>query len=355
MRKKTIGKAVAIIGLSSVLMSGCGLFGPSEESNAPLDAPTPITVEQGNTSTNTQDPTTGKEGTGEATVQTWQRTVYLFDSNGYVVPVSLVLPKEEGSAKQVLKYMVKGGPVEMLKPQGFEPVLPEGTKVLGMTIKEGKATIEFSSEFKNYNKQNEQKILEAITRSMTEFSNVKDIAIWVNGQQLEEMPQNGTPISLLTREKGINTELAEGAHPGRTTAVTVYYQGILDDKRSYFVPVTRLVPETDKIAEVVVQELIKGPKEGSQLISSLIRTTKLLGVEQKKDTLVVNLSDDILTFDSKKEANPEVLDSLVLSLTENTGVKQVQVLVEGKPLAQSGAQKYDQPVSRPAAINTFEF
>nr|WP_278431204.1 GerMN domain-containing protein [Brevibacillus laterosporus] len=351
MKKRPIGKMTAVVGLSAILITGCGLFGPSKETSAPIQAPS-ITGVDPNPLQITEDQT-GEETQGVVT-QTTKRTVYLQDTNGFVVPVSLILPKAEGPAKQVLSYMVKGGPVETLKPQGFEALLPEGTKVLGMSIKEGKATIEFSSEFKNYKATDEQKILDAITRSMTEFDTVKDIAIWVNGQALNEMPANGTPISLLNRQKGINTELVEGAHPGRTSAVTVYFQSQLDDKRTYFVPVTRLIPETQDMSKAAVEELIKGPKEGSPLFSSLLRTTKILGVEQQKDTVVVNLSNDVLKYDKGKEANPEAMESLVLSLTENTGIKKVQVQVEGKPLAQAGSMKFDQPVSRPIQINAFE-
>ncbi|AKF92278.1 GerMN domain-containing protein [Brevibacillus laterosporus] len=351
MKKRPIGKMTAVVGLSAILMTGCGLFGPSNETSAPIQTPS-ITGADPNPLQITEEQT-GEETQGAVT-QTTKRTVYLQDTNGFVVPVSLILPKAEGPAKQVLSYMVKGGPVETLKPQGFEALLPEGTKILGMSIKEGKATIEFSSEFKNYKAADEQKILDAITRSMTEFDTVKDIAIWVNGQPLSEMPANGTPISLLNRQQGINTELVEGAHPGRTSAVTIYFQSQLDDKRTYFVPVTRLIPETQDMSKAVVEELIKGPKEGSPLFSSLLRTTKVLGVEQQKDTVVVNLSNDILKYDKGKEANPEAMESLVLSLTENTGIKKVQVQVEGKPLTQAGSMKFDQPVARPLQINAFE-
>ncbi|QIC08006.1 spore gernimation protein [Brevibacillus sp. 7WMA2] len=351
MKKRPIGKMTAVVGLSAILMTGCGLFGPSKETSVPIQTPS-ITGADPNPLQITEEQT-GEETQGAVT-QTTKRTVYLQDTNGFVVPVSLILPKAEGPAKQVLSYMVKGGPVETLKPQGFEALLPEGTKILGMSIKEGKATIEFSSEFKNYKAVDEQKILDAITRSMTEFDTVKDIAIWVNGQPLSEMPANGTPISLLNRQQGINTELVEGAHPGRTSAVTIYFQSQLDDKRTYFVPVTRLIPETQDMSKAVVEELIKGPKEGSPLFSSLLRTTKVLGVEQQKDTVVVNLSNDILKYDKGKEANPEAMESLVLSLTENTDIKKVQVQVEGKPLTQAGSMKFDQPVSRPLQINAFE-
>ncbi|RNB54355.1 spore gernimation protein [Brevibacillus gelatini] len=348
MKMGHIGKMTTVLGVSAVLLSGCGLYGPETETSS-IDAPPQVSVDQPNGAVS---PDVAVQGSEQAVQQTSERTVYLLDANGYVVPVSLTLPKTEGPAKQVLSYMVKGGPVESMLRGGFSAVLPQGTEVKGLVIKDGVATVDFSKEFKTYEEKDEKKILDAVTRALTEFSNVKTVQIWVNGTPLTEMPVASTPITQLDRSHGVNLELAEGAMPGKTSAVTVYFQGQLDDQRTYYVPVTRLVPETADIAKATVEELIKGPKQGSQLFSSLLRTTRVLDVKQEKDLITVDLSSDILKYDEGKEASPEALQSLVLSLTESTGAKQVQLLVEGKPLA-NGA--FTKPVSRPLQLNPIAF
>lgn len=347
---RRVGKMTAVLGVSAMLMSGCGLFGPQKEA-ASIDAPPPSEVALDGSKSVATD---GSQPTAEQAHGTVNRTLYLLDANHYVVPVSLPLPKVEGAAKQVLTYMVKGGPVAELLPSGFQPVLPEGTKVMGMTIKDGTANVDFSKEFKQYDSKDEEKIIDAVSRALTEFKTIKNVAIWVNGKPLSEMPVDNTPISQLGRSHGINKELAEGAIPGRTTPVTVYFQGQLDDKHSYFVPVTRMIPETTDVAKAVVEELIKGPKEGSQLFSSILRTTKVLDVKSASDTVTVNLSNDILKYDSGKEASPDAIQSLLLSLTESTGANKVQVLVEGKPLT-SGTYDFSKPVVRPVQINPMQF
>lgn len=353
MISRRIGKITAVLGVSVLLLTGCGLFGPEKEATS-IDPPpqSEVAVEEGTTAA----PATGEEGApvDGQTQAPAERTVYLLDANGYVVPVALTLPKEEGVAKQVLSYMVKGGPVETMLPQGFQAVLPEGTRILGMVVKGGTATIDFSKEFKQYDAKDEQKIMDAITRALTEFPTIKNVSIWVSGKPLTEMPVNRTPVSQLDRNHGVNLELAEGAIPGNTTSVTVYFQSQLDDKRSYFVPITRLIPETKERARAVVEELAKGPKQGSPLFSSLLSTTKVLDVKEKDGTVTVNLSDDILKYNNGQEANPEALESLVLSLTENTGYSKVQLLVDGKPLS-SGTYDFSQPVVRPLSINAMQF
>jgi len=355
MNIRRIGKLTTVLGVSAMLLTGCGLFGPEKEATS-IDPPplSEVAVEDPTQSTGLP----GEQGAPVDAVaqQSAERTVYLLDANGYVVPVALTIPKEEGIAKQVLTYMVKGGPVETMLPQGFQAVLPEGTKVLGMVVKDGTATVDFSKEFKQYDAKDETKIMDAITRALTEFPTIKNVSIWVNGTPLTEMPVNNTPVSQLDRNHGVNLELAEGAIPGNTTSVTVYFQSQLDDKRSYFVPVTRLIPETKERARAVVEELVKGPKQGSPLFSSLLSTTKVLDVKESEGTVTVNLSEDILKYGSGKEANPDALESLVLSLTENTGYNKVQLLVEGKPLSSTtGAYDFSKPVVRPLSINAMTF
>lgn len=349
MKIRSMSQATAVLGVSALLLSGCGLFGPEKEATS-IDAPPQSQVAAQLPNAAADDG--AAQGAEPAVTTTAERTVYLLDANGYVVPVSLTLPKEEGVAKQVLSYMVKGGPVESMLQGGFKAVLPEGTEVKGLVIKNGVATVDFSKEFKSYDPQDEKRILDAVTRTLTEFSNVKTVQIWVNGTPLNEMPVASTPITQLDRSHGVNLELADGAVPGNTSAVTVFFQGQLDDTRTYFVPVTRLVPATADIAKATVEELIKGPKEGSQLFSSLLRTTRVLDVKQEKDLLTVNLSSDVLKYDDGKAASPDALESLVLSLTETTGVPKVQILVEGKPLPTGD---YSKPVSRPVQLNPLQF
>lgn len=351
-------KVTAVVGVSAMLLSGCSLFGSSEETSN-LDATGQTTVGVDPNAATPADGTqplqvpTAADGTAAQT--TVHPTVYLLDSNGYVVPVMLTLPKAEGSAKQVLTYMIKGGPVQQLLPQGFQAILPEGTKVLGMSIKEGVATVDFSKEFTKYDAKDEQKVVDAITRALTEFPNIKNVTIWVNGTPLAEMPVDKTPVSLLQRGNGVNLELSDGTIPGQSTPVTVYFQSQLDEKHSYFVPVTRLIPETTNKAQAVVEEFIKGPREGSPLFNSLVSTTRVLGVEQNNDTLVVNLSDEALAYDKGKEPSPEAMEALVLSLTESTGSQKVQIKVDGKPLAQAGELDLSKPVVRPKEINATLF
>ncbi|RXT14669.1 GerMN domain-containing protein [Ammoniphilus sp. CFH 90114] len=340
---------------TAILLSGCGLFGPEQTVGPqPIDPPHmsqtgPVGDSKEVTLNLNPEQGQASDTTAEA-AQMIAMPVYMMDPDGYVVPISLQLPKAEGAAKQVLSHMVKGGPVELMKPEGFTPLIPEGTKILGMTIKDGVATIDFSPEFKNYEAKNEQKLIDAITFALTSFDTIKEVNIWINGYPQDVMPVNGTPISSLTRENGINVELANNVQVGNTTPITLYFQGETADNAPYYVPVTRLIPRTDNKAMATLEQLIQGPKDGTNLFSSILPTTKVLDVKMENGVAVVNFDDKLLSYNDGK-ANPMAMESILLSLTENAEVGAVQFMVNGQMNVMAGEKDYSNPVSRPIELN----
>ncbi|MGD6840770.1 GerMN domain-containing protein, partial [Bacillus thuringiensis] len=127
-------------------------------------------------------------------------------------------------AKQAIEYLVKNGPVENVLPNGFRAVLPADTQVT-VDIKEGTAIADFSPEFNNYQPEDEQRILQSVTWTLTQFDSVEKVELRVNGYPLTEMPVNGTPIDEkgLTRKVGINVDTSGVVDPTSTKPLTVYY------------------------------------------------------------------------------------------------------------------------------------
>ena len=72
-----------------------------------------------------------------------------------------------------MEYLVANGPVTDMLPNDFRAVLPEDTE-LSVNIKDGVATVDFSKEFKNYQPEDEMKILQSITWTLTQFDTCQD-------------------------------------------------------------------------------------------------------------------------------------------------------------------------------------
>lgn len=73
-------------------------------------------------------------------------------------------------------------------PSGLEKPLPEGTQLLGATVKDGVATLNLSKEFrKNFNggSTGEQMILFSIIDSLTALANVQSVQFLLEGKTQE--------------------------------------------------------------------------------------------------------------------------------------------------------------------------
>ncbi|MCM3568362.1 GerMN domain-containing protein [Neobacillus mesonae] len=332
---------------STVLLSGCGLFGG--ETKQKVDPPKTISV--------SDQKEVKKETAEKAETNTIKTELYLIDKNGYVVPQTLNLPKTASVAKQALEYLVANGPVTDMLPNGFKAVLPESTD-LSVDIKEGVATVNFSKEFKNYQPEDEMKILQSVTWTLTQFDNVNSVRLKMNGHELTEMPVKGTPISEnLSRANGINIDVSDVADITNTKQVTVYFIGG-EEGSYYYVPVTRRVKssQTNDIA-AAVNELIKGPSEKSNLVSEFMPDVKLLNKPKSENgEVTLNFDENVYGSFEEKVVSQHLLDALVLTLTEQKGIKKVAVQVKGKAgIKNDQGKKLSEPVTRPEKVNTGSF
>lgn len=344
-------RGAVIAGTIVLLAAGCS-GGKSEESQ-PIDPP-PVSAEE---MMNTVSGGEAKETSAEAAEAATRVTLYYKNNQGYVAPVTLQVPSTESIARQSLEYMVQGGPGDALLPEGFTALLPEGTKLsVDIDTNTKLATVDFSKEFLNYNAEDERKLLEAITWTLTGFPTVEQVQLSVNGTLLDEMPSSQLPLNgTLSRKMGINMEVASGVEIGRSTPVTLYFLNETAGQQAYYVPVTRLVERTDEqeLAKKAVEELIKGPVGNKGLSSVVTANTKLLEVIPSDDQELVTVNFDQGLLDENSRASSEAVQSVVLSLTENTGASQVQILVNGEANVQAeDDQSYAQPVARPVHVNS---
>ncbi|GGA36130.1 GerMN domain-containing protein [Paenibacillus physcomitrellae] len=253
-----------------------------------------------------------------------------------------------------LETLVKNGPYQSELPLGFNGILPEGTEVKSVTVKADQklAVVEFSKNFEGYDKADERKVMEAVTWTLTEQPGIDSVEVWVDGQRLNEMPVDHTPIPYpLSRAVGINLELNGGASVSQTTPVTVYFTATSEDGSSYFVPVTRFVPNSDDPLKAALGQLIDGPQQGDGLEQVLTETASLKSVDTSKDDVVnVALNDDM--FESGERIPSQMLEAVVLTVTENAKGSKVNITFnDSKNVVDTENKTYSSPVTRPEKIN----
>ncbi|WP_309120328.1 GerMN domain-containing protein [Paenibacillus sp.] len=344
-RNKKVGwiSIIASVGI----LSGCSLSGST--GSAPIDPPQDLTGEAEGAAV---------AASAEAS-NSFNATLFARDADGYVAPLSVKLPFDTPDvAKRTLQYMVKGGPGEDLMPEGFSALLPEGTEIVSLDIDTTTktATIDFNEAFLAYDEADERQILEGVTWAMTSYPSVEYVQLWVDGKALKEMPVANTPLDApLSRKFGINIERASGVEFSRATPVTLYFLNQTADSFTYYVPVTRLIDLTDDVAGATVAELVKGPLDTSKLEAVFLPTEGAEStVSLTGDNVAVDL--DAALAGSGAKLPVEGLQAVVLSLTETTPAKSVQITVDGasQVIATDDTDYGAQPVARPKALNPLE-
>jgi germination protein M len=361
MSKKTKAAIVLTVLTSSVYLSGCGLLGGGEK--AKIDPPADVSyLEEGEKVDGVKEKGEGEVTSSTSTeeaeaAESVMTELYLIDSNGYVVSQTMALPKTESIAKQALEYLVADGPIQNMLPNGFRAVLPAGTQV-SVNIKDGTAVADFSSEFQNYQPEDEQKILESVTWTLTQFDSVENVELRVNGYELTEMPVNGTPISQkgLSRKVGINVDTSGITDLTDTHPVTVYFVS-QKGENTYYVPVTKRVSnKVDNKIEAVVHQLIEGPGSQTNLLSDFTGVALLDEPSVKDGQVTLNFNEGVYGSFEEKIVSEHFMNSLVLSLTEQEGVESVAVMVNGEgELVNDKGETLSEPVTRPENVNTISF
>ncbi|AFS77405.1 spore germination protein GerM [Gottschalkia acidurici 9a] len=263
--------------------------------------------------------------------------IYYENDKGYLVPVKREIPWEEGIGKSVLKNMIDSSAIrEDIEKIGFKPIIPSGTKVLGMTVSEttGLCKVDFSSDILNYEtKKQEANLVKAIVYTLTEFPNIKEVQIMIDGKEGSTL-KHGTDISKPLKRENINLiETSEVNNDGGYSKILVYYKGTNDKKYDHYVPITIPVSAPIVNPEMAVEKLFKKPsKELSGLYTDIPNGVEFKEAKVTDDTIYLSL--DLKDKEALKEQ--DVVDKMTknigLTLNQFKDIKNIELLVEGKKL-----------------------
>ena len=289
----------------------------------------------------------------EETLANMRKTVFYFvNERGLLVPVTRDIPWVEGIGRAAVESLVDSEELRAeLAEKGLKAPLPEDTKVLGMTIRDGLAKVDFNSNFlETPDILTEQNAINAVVYTLTEFPTVDEVQILVNGKVMEKTP-NGNSLKGVFKRQNINLEKPVAAS-SEMVPVTLYFKGAsLNGNFSYFVPVTRMVANSDNLIKTALEELIKGPSENTGLVSLLPKDTKVLDVIQKDGEVLVNFSKEIEGYGGGIDVEQSIVNSVVLTVSDFPGVETVTIQVEGKAGALPEGTVLETPIFKPLYVN----
>ena len=245
-------------------------------------------------------------------------TIYLVDSNDYVARTTIPTCNCDGKdkANDLLEGLIIGGRKSNIIPNGFRSIIPPGTSVLGLELKDKVLTTDFSKELLDIAASEEKKMIEAIVYTLTDIDGIDKVIIKVEGEVLTNLPNSKENLpTVLDRSYGINKTYVL-VTMSDIQSYTVYYVNSYNDEE-YYVPITKYVNgKGDDPIKVIIKELSSSPIYETNLMSYLNSEASLLDYEYIDSTLKLNFNELLLNGIDNKNILEEVIYTISLSASD---------------------------------------
>jgi len=281
-------------------------------------------------------------------------TIYYKDKDDLLIPVTRKIEKQDGIARASVAALIDNAANrERLQYFGLYPVLPQGTEVLGLDIKDGIATIDFNSAFLGFKSQLEEKnAIAAVVYTLTEFATVDNVKILVNGELQKSYKFSGEMPVMLNRDNiMINSDkllCAEGKNKS-----DIYLHKVFNEKYTYLAPLSIEHSKIDVqyVASKLV-ELMDNDYSDKKLVSFLPPGTKIVDSSISGNVLVVNFNENLVNYGgaAREEA---LLNQLLFSMKQISGIEKVRIMVNSKRSTLPEGTDISKDVIIPSLINDY--
>jgi len=350
---------VPVLITAVLLFTGCALS-KDKDSGSTIDNSTSTVYDEPEEAEDTrvddkQQP--DEEKTGKPNQDTVKEkmtiTLYYQDGDGCVIPVTRRVEKQEGIAKAALNALVDNAiNREEIEYFGLYPVLPEGTEILGMTIKEGTARVDFNKKLLDYaSETDERNIITSIVYTLTEFSTIDDVKILVNGYELGEL-KYGTDVSGTLGRHNVVINSGEVNVEEDVGKLDLYLFKPLKEEYFFILPVsykTESLTEDEKPERIV--ELLRESIEEDKLYTEIPSETELIKSEIEDNLLVLDFTSGITSYGGGTAREDGIIKQILYSMKQVDGIEKVMILIEGGTKELPEGSDISKPMLIPKEIN----
>lgn len=257
--------------------------------------------------------------------------IYLLNKDDYVIRTTLATKNTDSIslAKELIEALTIGSEKSEYIPKNFQPIIPKNTRILSIDLNDNLLKINFSKEFLNVSKDNEEKLIEALIYTLTDIPDIKEIMIFIEDTKLNMLPQSKINLpNTLNRDFGIN-KIYDITSIKDLTKTTIYFIG-KEDELTYYIPVTKIDNNNNNKIKIIIDELKSSPTYETNLMSYLASSVELLNYEELENQ--ISLSFNKAIFDDLDEKNilEEVKYSIALSLKDNYDIEDVIFKVDNE-------------------------
>lgn len=250
--------------------------------------------------------------------------IFLVDDKDYVARTSIVKSSKNinDQIKEIIETLTINSQKSNYIRDGFKPIIPKNTKILDLKLENEILIINFSKEFLNVSKENEDKMIEALIYSLTEIKEIKKIKILVENNNFTTLPNSNKKLpEYLDKNYGIN-KIYNLDSLKETSKTTIYYLSKNKDYY-YYVPVTKVSNEKLERVEIIIKELKSTPIYHTNLISYLASSTSMTNYELLESTISLSFNNYLIANLKDDAVLEEVKYSIALSLRDTYGINEV--------------------------------
>ena len=260
-------------------------------------------------------------------VETQSTVCWYEDGDGYLVPVTRQIPKQDGVAKATLALMVKSSENDLAAARmGLKNVIPEGV-TFDLNIANGQARLDMSKEALNCQSAEEELLMvQGAAAALCGFDTVDEVTFLFDGQKRSRLT-HGTDVSGVFNENSVNLESVATMAAAGAEQVQLYFPSA---SGRLLVPVTRTVFSPADLSTAML-ELAKGPRSDSGLERPLPESCGVRSVKVKNGVATIDFSREFLTVAGSGESGQQAIRAVLFTASQFPGVKKVELLVEGQP------------------------
>lgn len=254
--------------------------------------------------------------------------IYLVDHNDLVSRFEVIKNSEntEDLVNEVISNLTIDGNSSSHIPSNFKKIIPKGTKIINQSLSDGLLKINFTKELLNIEKENEEKLLESIIYSLTEIKEVRQIMIFVECENLLELPHSKKTLpNILDRSYGIN-KIYELESIKDVSKITTYYISKMEGY-SYYTPVTTITNKENEKVEIIIEKLKTAPTYQTNLVSYLGTNAELLNYEILENSVNLSFNNHILNLNDN-EIMEEVKYTIALSIRDTYNINETIFYVD---------------------------
>lgn len=261
-------------------------------------------------------------------VETVSLTLHYITDEGYVLPVSERIEKQDGIARACLMRLIASDDTaNELRSQGLNAPIPSGTQI-ALSIDGGEAQVNLSGMGALESGESEQAIYTAIVNTLTQFPSVQVVTITLDGADGEN--ENGSIPPKKAGQYALNPENSaiETGADGELSALTLYFP---NESASLFVPITRYVGGKAGLVTAISQ--LAAGTALSGLRSCFPENTLILGAAIENGILSVNCSSDFKKVSDTSGLYSLCMQSVLLTARAFGSVDEIRFLVNGAAFA----------------------